>query len=116
LDVDEKQCTGASPQSTNPDLFLSHSSSTLSWPIGLNSSSLSASAAELFPLCGCRKISGRPAKACFFHFAIKFGFTWYSCASSVTVFCALIASTESLAFKVGGYLLRVLGILVSFHF
>ena len=44
----------------------------------------------------------KTATACFFHFAIKFGLTWYSWASSVIVFCALIASTETFAFKLGG--------------
>src|SRR5260221_8160247 len=50
--------------------------------------------------------SGKPSSACFFHWAICVGCTPYSAAISLAVFCPLIASRATLAFKAAVYRLR----------
>src|SRR6266849_5447023 len=66
------------------------------------------SASSLFsrlPACG-ENTSGKPSRACFFHCAICVGWTPYSAAISLAVFCPLIASKATLVFRSALYRFR----------
>src|SRR5258706_13508601 len=59
------------------------------------------SASSLFsrlPACG-ENTSGKPSSACFFHCAICVGWTPYSAAISLAVFCPLIPSKATRVFR-----------------
>src|SRR5258708_35899352 len=59
------------------------------------------SASSLFsrlPACG-ENTSGKPSRACFFHCAILVGWTPFSAAISLAVFCPLMASKATLVFR-----------------
>src|SRR5947209_16448896 len=66
------------------------------------------SASSLFSrLPACREnTSGKPSRACFFHCAICVGWTPYSAAISLAVFCPLIASKATLVFRSALYRFR----------
>src|SRR6266700_358171 len=66
------------------------------------------SASSLFsrlPACG-ENTSGKPSSACFFHCAICVGWTPYSAAISLAVFCPLIASKATRVFSSALYRFR----------
>src|SRR5437660_7073066 len=66
------------------------------------------SASSLFsrlPACG-ENTSGKPSRACFFHCAICVGWTPYSAAISLAVFCPLMASKATLVFRSALYRFR----------
>src|SRR6266849_6734439 len=66
------------------------------------------SASSLFsrlPACG-ENTSGKPSRACFFHCAICVGWTPYSAAISLAVFCPLIASKATRVFTSALYRFR----------
>src|SRR6266702_7393396 len=66
------------------------------------------SASSLFsrlPACG-ENTSGKPSRACFFHCAICVGWTPYSAAISLAVFCPLIASKATRVFSSALYRFR----------
>src|SRR2546421_12990494 len=50
------------------------------------------------PACG-ESTSGKPSSACFFHWAICVGWTPYSAAISLAVFCPLMASKATRVFR-----------------
>ena len=93
---------GDARQSSRPALFLRKSSSTFSWPICLYSSSFSASACRRICSRPLPKTSGKPASACFFQPPTWVGWMPNICAIWAVVLCALMASTATLAFRLGG--------------